>query len=148
MTGSSKYAYAVTQLETQGVLHPDSHMFHQSDVYHSEPDVVAAIMTQLSLKAGLKAWGKDAQKAVHSEMKQLHFRDTFKPMRWTELTHAQRQIVLESHMFLKQKRTGTIKGRTVAGGNKQRDFISKEEASSPTVATEAVLLSCIINADE
>jgi hypothetical protein len=148
MTGSSKYAYAGTQLETQGVLHPDLHMFHQSDVYYSEPDVVAAIMTQLSLKAGLKAWGKDAQKAVHLEMKQLHFRDTSKPMRWTELTRAQHQIVLESHMFLKQKRTGTIKGRTVAGGNKQRDFISKEEVSSPTVATEAVLLSCIIGVDK
>jgi hypothetical protein len=40
---------------------------------HSEPDVVAAIITQLSLKAGLKVWGKDAHKAVHSEMKQLHF---------------------------------------------------------------------------
>jgi hypothetical protein len=51
-------------------------------------------------------------------------------------------------MFLKEKRTGEIKGRTVAGGNKQRDFISKEEASSPTVATESVLLSCIIDADE
>jgi hypothetical protein len=36
----------------------------------------------------------------------------------------------------------------VAGGNKQRDYISKEDASSPTVATEAVLLSCIINAEE
>jgi hypothetical protein len=149
ISGSSKYAYAVTQLGTQGVLHPDSHMFFQTDIYQSEPDVVAAIMTQLSLKAGLKAWGKEAQKAVHSEMKQLHFRDTFNPMRWSELTHAQRQSVLESHMFLKEKKTGTIKGRTVAGGNnKQRDFISKEEASSPTVATEAVLLSCIIDADE
>ncbi len=51
-------------------------------------------------------------------------------------------------MFLKQKRTGVIKGRTVAGGNKQRDFISKEEASSPTVATESVLLTCIIDAEE
>jgi hypothetical protein len=122
-------------------------MFLQSDFYQSEPDVVAAIMTQLSLKAGLKAWGKQAQKAVHSEMKQLHFRDTFNPMRWSELTHTQRQSVLESHMFLKEKRTGEIKGRTVAGGNKQRDFISKEEASSPTVATEAVLLTCIIDAD-
>ncbi len=51
-------------------------------------------------------------------------------------------------MFLKEKRTGEIKGRTVAGGNKQRDFISKEEASSPTVTTEAVLLTCIIDADK
>jgi hypothetical protein len=148
ISGSSKYAYAVTQLETQGALHPDAHMFFQMHMYQSEPDVVAAIMTQLSLKAGLKAWGKEAQKAVHSEMKQLHFRDTFNPMHWSELTHAERQSILESHMFLKEKRTGTIKGRTVAGGNKQRDFISKEEASSPTVATEAVLLSCIIDADE
>jgi hypothetical protein len=34
----------------------------------------------------------------------------------------------------------------VAGGNKQQDYISKEDASSPTVTKEAVLLSCIINA--
>ena len=36
----------------------------------------------------------------------------------------------------------------MAGGNKQRDCISKEDASSPTIATEAVLLSWIIDAEE
>jgi hypothetical protein len=36
----------------------------------------------------------------------------------------------------------------VAGGNKQQDYISKEDASLPTIATEAILLSCIINAKE
>jgi hypothetical protein len=148
LSGSSKYAFAVTQLETHGVLHPDAHMFFNTNMYRHEPDVVAAIMTQLSLKAGLKAWGKEAHKAIRSEMKQLHFRDTFKPMHWKELTHEQKQTVLESHMFLKEKRSGEIKGRTVAGGNKQRDFLTKEEVSSPTVATEAVLLTCIIDADE
>ena len=51
-------------------------------------------------------------------------------------------------MFLKEKRSGQIKGRTVAGGNKQRDYISKEDASSPTVTTESVLLTCIIDAKE
>jgi hypothetical protein len=51
-------------------------------------------------------------------------------------------------MFLKLKREGTIKGRTVAGVNKQRDYISKEDSSSPTVATESVLLSYIIDAEE
>ena len=81
-------------------------------------------------------------------MKQLHFRDTFKPKHWRELNNIQRQTVLESHMFLKEKRSGKIKGRTVAGGNKQWDFISKEDASSPTVATESVLLTCIIDAEE
>jgi hypothetical protein len=81
-------------------------------------------------------------------MKQLHFRETFKPFHWHELTHTQKQSVLESHMFLKEKRDGKLKERTVAGGNKQRDFISKEEASSPTVATESVLLTCIVDAEE
>ena len=51
-------------------------------------------------------------------------------------------------MFLKEKIYGKIKCRTVAGGNKQRGFISKEDSSSPTVATEAVLLSCIIDKEE
>jgi hypothetical protein len=118
MSGS-KYSYAVTQLESHGVINPDAHMFVQEDFYQAEPDVVAAIMTQLSLKAGLKQWGAKAFTAAESEMKQLHFRDTFKPKHWRELTQNQRQTVLESHMFLKEKReTKKDKGRTVAGGNK------------------------------
>jgi hypothetical protein len=56
--------------------------------------------------------------------------------------------VLESHIFIKQKHDGKIKGRTIAGGNKQRDYISKEDSSSPTVDTEAVFLSCIIDDEE
>jgi hypothetical protein len=130
------------------VINPDAHMFVQDDFYQAEPAVVEAITTQLSLKAGLKEWGKKGCKAAHSEMKQLHLRKTFKPKHWRELSKAQRHTVLESHMFLKLKRDGKIKGRTVAGGNKQRDYISKEDASSPTVATESVLLSCIIYAEE
>jgi hypothetical protein len=51
-------------------------------------------------------------------------------------------------MFIKQKRDGKIKRRTVARGNKQCDYISKEDASSPTVATEAVIFSCIIDVKE
>jgi hypothetical protein len=102
MTGS-KYLYAVTKLESQGVLYPDAHMFVQDDFYQAEPDVVAVIMTQLSLKAGLKEWGKKGFKAAHSEMKQLHLRKTFKPKHWREMSKAQRQTMLESHMFLKLK---------------------------------------------
>jgi hypothetical protein len=86
--------------------------------------------------------------AVESKMKQLHFHDMFKPMHWRELSAIQCQTVLESHMFLRKKRDGKIKGRTVAGGNKQQDYISKEDASSPTITTESVLLSCIIDAVE
>ena len=68
-------------------------------------------------------------------MKQLHFWNIFKPKNMRELTHTQRQTVMESHIFLKEKRDGAIKGRAVAGGNTHRNYISKEDASSPTVAT-------------
>ena len=60
----------------------------------------------------------------------------------------QRKSILEYHMLLKEKKNGDIKERTVARGNKQGDFISNEDSSSPTVSTEAVLLSCIIDAEE
>jgi hypothetical protein len=130
----SKYSRAVTQLKSQGVLNPDAHMFVQKDLYQAEPNVVAAIMTQLSLKAGLKEWGDKSYTDSQSEMKQLNFMNTFKPKNWLELSQVQRQTVLESQMFLKQKWDGNIKGIIVAGGNKQHGYISKEDASSPTVA--------------
>ena len=81
-------------------------------------------------------------------MKKLHFRDTLKPSHYRELNEDQKKSILESHMFFKEKRDGTIKVRTMAGGNKQRDFIPKKYSNSPTVATEDVLLSCIIYEEE
>ena len=51
-------------------------------------------------------------------------------------------------MFVVKKRDGKTKARVVAGGNMQRDFLTNEESSSPTVSTEAVLLTSIVNAHE
>ena len=94
MSGS-KYSFAVKKLERQGVLHPDANMFVQEDFYQEEPDVVAAVMTQLSMKAGLRAWGEKALSAVKSDMKQLYSRNTFRPKHWKDLTSTQRRTVLE-----------------------------------------------------
>jgi hypothetical protein len=62
--------------------------------------------------------------------------------------HGAEAKTLESHLFLKLKLDLTIKGRTVAGGNRQKGFITKEDATSPTVATESVLLTAVIDALE
>ena len=51
-------------------------------------------------------------------------------------------------MFLKMKRCGRIKGLGCADGRKQRVYISKEDSSSPTVTTEGMMLSCILDAME
>jgi Reverse transcriptase (RNA-dependent DNA polymerase) len=146
MTGK-RYVTAVTLLES-GKMIPEQHFKFFNYMQKKTPDVVAMIMTQLSLKAGLKAWGKKAEKAVYTEMKQLHIRNTFRPRRWKDLTKEQKDKLLESHLFLKKKRCGAIKGRTVAGGNKQRSYTTKDEVSSPTVSTNALMLSCIVDAHE
>ena len=41
-----------------------------------------------------------------------------------------------------------IKGRGCADGRKQQDLISKEDKLSPTVSTEGLMLSCMIEAME
>ena len=51
-------------------------------------------------------------------------------------------------MFLEEKRNLDKKGRIVAGGNKQREYTEKKEASSPTSHTEAVFITAAIEAME
>ena len=135
-------------VEVVDALHPDAHMMFNQIASRIPPKALIAILTQLSLKKGLKRWKEKGHKAAFGKMKQLHMRDTFRPKHKKKLTKKQKAEILESHMFLKEKRCGDIKGRTVAGGNKQRDFISKEDASSPTVSTEAVMLTCVVDAEE
>ena len=48
-------------------------------------------------------------------------------------------------MFLKIRRDRNIMVIKVDGRNRQGKFISKEDASSPKVATEEVLLTCVID---
>jgi hypothetical protein len=105
-------------------------------------------MTQLSLKAALKQWGEDAKIAVEAKAKQLHWQNSFKLVYWKEVNKEKRKQILKSHVFVKKKCSGQIKACKVAGGNKQRDLISKENASSPTVAMESVLLTSLVEAQE
>ena len=51
-------------------------------------------------------------------------------------------------MFLNEKPNGIIKGCRCADGWKQCIWTRKEDASSPTVATESVLLTSVIEAKE
>jgi hypothetical protein len=71
-----------------------------------------------------------------------------KPRHKKELTAEQRKEALAYLMFLKRKRTGQVKGRGCADGRKQRAYTPKEEATSPTIATESVFLCAVRDALE
>jgi hypothetical protein len=62
------------------------------------------------------------------------------------LTQAQKEHILESQIFIEEKQDDKIKSRKVVRGNKQQDYITKEDVSSPMVSAEAVMLTCVIDA--
>ena len=81
-------------------------------------------------------------------MRQLHDRGVMAPVHKKCSTHQQRKEALAYLMFLKQKRCGKVKGRGCADGRKQRAYITKEESTAPTVSTEAVFRTAVIDALE
>jgi hypothetical protein len=115
---------------------------------HRCADIIGMVMAQVSMKAALKKWGKVAEQAITLKMKQLHWRNLYKPMHWHELTKAQKEHILKFHIFNEEKQDGKIKARKVVGGNKKQDYITKDDVGSPTVSAEAVMLTCVIDALE
>jgi hypothetical protein len=119
---------------------------HFSHAQHETIETV--VMTQHSIKKGLKIFGEAGADAVVDEMQQLHDRGVIKPKVAAMLTRKEKSDALQYLMFLKQKRCGKIKGRGCADGRKQRIYKTKEDTSAPTVATESLMLSCVIDAKE
>jgi hypothetical protein len=105
-------------------------------------------MTRYSLKKGLKEFQNMGEDAVSKELKQLHMRDIFLPQYSKTLSDEQKRGALESLMFLKEKRDGSIKGRACADGRKQCEAAVTGDATSPMVSLEAVLITATIDAFE
>jgi hypothetical protein len=100
------------------------------------------------MKRGMKTFGFDGVDAVRSELHQLHDRSVMRPRLSSEICRAHRRAALAYLMFLKRKRCGRIKGRGCADGRPQRAYIPHEYATSPTVSTQAVILTSLIDAHE
>ena len=103
---------------------------------------------QTSMKKGLEMFGEGGYAAVKQEMQQLHDRKVMQPIRRKDLTPEQKREALGYLMFLKKKRCGKIKGRGCADRRKQRAYIMKEQSTSPTISTEAVFLTALVDAWE
>jgi hypothetical protein len=106
------------------------------------------IMTQYSMKKGMKLYGDPGMEAVLSELRQIHQREVMKAVPADSLDREAKKKALQYLMCLNKKQCGKIKGRGCANGRKQRLYISKQEASSPTVSIESLMISCIINAKQ
>ncbi len=111
--------------------------------------MVRIIMAHFSMKESVKMFGEaHTEEACKKEIKQIHMRNRFVPKHCYELSDKQIGLMLEAFIFLTKKQSGEIKARKVLGGNMQHNYISKEVAKSPTVSTEAVMITAVIDAKE
>ena len=103
------------------------------------------LLQTYTLNKGIKKFGIEGKRAAYKEMRQLYDRVVFKPVRVESLTDLERQRAMESLIFLTEKRDKQIKARVCANGSAQREYTPKEEATSPTAATESILLTGVVS---
>ena len=120
----------------------------QYDKVYGQDYTFAVALTQMSAKRGIKRFGQMAVDALAAEWKQLDSLSVFKPRKFASLSKIERRGALRTVQLIKEKKDGRIKGRTCVNGSRQRLYTAEEDASSPTVSTEALLLTAAIDAAE
>ena len=108
----------------------------------------AVAMTQMSARVGLRKHGKRAEEALLAEFAQLEELNVYEPLDPRKLNRHQKKQALRAMNLIKEKRCGRLKGRTVADGRAQKNLYDKSETASPTVATDSLMASIIIDAYE
>ena len=107
------------------------------------------ISHQYGFNRGISEFGKEGYDATVSELSNnLIGMNAVKMLNKKQITSDVCINALSYLMFLKRKRTSDIKARGCADGRPQREFISKEESSSPKVSTYALFISCAMDAME
>ena len=133
-TMTNEYTYLTSLLDT---LDPEQ-----------DPRLFSLVTEQMTAQRGITQFGQRGITAIEKELQQLLDRRVMHGIHAHTLTRHQRGAALRYLMFLKEKRSGDVKGRGCADGRKQRLYKTKEETSSPTVSTEALFLTCIQDAFE
>ena len=118
------------------------------NVQRKRLEFVETFSQQYILQKGLKVFGKRGEKGAHKELEQLHKRTCFSPVSVKEMSPAEKEKAMNALMFLTKKRDTTVKGRLVYDGKPTRDWLSREDAASPTAAIESILLTAVIDAKE
>jgi hypothetical protein len=106
----------------------------------------ASFAQQYMLQKGLKVFGKKGHEASMKEIDQLHKRTCFAPLKVKEMKPSKRKKAQIALMFLTEKRDKSVKGRMVYNRKPTKEWLSQEDAASPTAALESILITGVIEA--
>ena len=90
-------------------------------------------MTQYNTKQGLKCFSKSGVRTIDKEVLQLITMEALYPYYPKELIREDHRAAMAYLMFLKEKQDDTIKAQGYCNRRVQRNYMTKEETSSPTV---------------
>jgi len=110
--------------------------------------IFGSMMTQMTASQGICNHRQKAIDALFSEFCHFDGRTVLDLMDATKLSCEQNKIALRAINLINEKRSGVLKGRTCVNGSMQRTMYMKEETASPMVATDALMLSLMIDAFE
>ena len=122
-----------------------AYWYHGTIITDNKQYVLAAIESnnkpilratpQYGFTRGMNEFGDLGYEATRSELDDnLISMGAIKILKRHEVNSDVYKNALSYLMFLKRKRSGKVKARGCADGRPQREYISKEESSSPTVS--------------
>ena len=109
---------------------------------------------QMSARRGIKEFGQRAVAAMLKEFTQLDQgafpgKPVVEPVKYSSLTEEEKRMAMEAISLIKEKRGGTVKGRTCADGSDQHKYLHPDDTvASPTVSNEGMLGTFMIDAYE
>ena len=115
---------------------------------------IGILLTQMSATEGIKKHGEKTIAVLIKEFKQLDTgpmkgKHVVEPITYISLSSKDKKEALEAINLIKEKRDGSIKGRSCTNGAKQRRFLKIDELySSPTVSNEAFITTAVVDAVE
>jgi hypothetical protein len=132
-----QFAHQFTQLDS---IIPQGPQSNTATNLQNDILAVGLVFNQMGAKVGVKKYGNKAIQAIVDLCKQLDDKKVFKPRNIESLT--------ESITLIKKKRCSRIKGHTVTDGQGQRNYILRDDATSPTISIKALMISIAIDAKE
>ena len=86
--------------------------------------------------------------AAMKELDQLHKRMYFTPVDINDLTTSEKKKAMEAMMLLTEKKDKTVKGQMVYNGKPSCEWLTREDAASPTASLESIMITGVIDAKE
>ena len=110
----------------------------------------------MTARVGIKKHGEVAIATMFKELKQLNKgavaelnHPVIKPINPKTITEEERKRALNAVNLIKEKRDGSIKGRTCIDGSQQKKYLTEDDTvAAPTQTLDGFLTTCMIDAKE